>query len=190
MTHFYNGSTHRSYWFKPDNNPLSHLCYVAVSVWYAPGNAIIAKIPTHYLPRRYVTWLPKLQENSKYWFKNSCSKPLHVHKQLLIASCFWNCFTMFNCFTDGNICLGFIGRQSSILISWHSTVPCLMFMFLQCHFKKPQTQLLTVGRKKMHIIEPHRTAFREIHRPLKQWLISVQMCCERSSFLTLTQRQK
>ena len=119
MPHFHNGSTHRSYWFKPDNNPLSHLCYVAVSAWYAPGNAIIAKIPIHYLPRRYVTWLPKLQENSKCWFEKNYSKPLHIHKQLLIASCFWKCLTHI---TDGNIYLDFIGSQPSIPVSWHSAV--------------------------------------------------------------------
>lgn len=194
MAHFLNCSTHRSYWFKPDNNLLSYLCCVAVSAWYAPGNAIIAKIPTHYLPRRYVTWLPKLQGNSKYIFEKKCSKWLHIHKQFLIASCFWNYFTHF---TDGKICLGFIGSLSSILVSWHSTVSCLTFMCLQCHFIKSRAPLLTVSRKIMHLqyclswntqaSEAGTGSYSSLY-----WQVLVQMCYERSSFVTcsLTKRQK
>lgn len=56
---------------------------------------------------------------------------------------------VFTHFTYGNICLGFLGSQSSIRIS---AVPCLMLMSLQCHFKKSQDQLLTVGRKTTHLM--------------------------------------
>lgn len=44
--------------------------------------------------------------------------------QLLIAPRFLNGFASL---TDGNICLGFAGRQSSVLTSWHLAAPCWYF---------------------------------------------------------------
>ena len=153
--------------------------------WHAPGNAIIAKILTLYLPRGYVTCLPKQQANSEDW--------------LWIVACSYktvNCIifpTLFHQFYWWKYLFRFYGQ--SVVDSYFLTfVSSLLNVYVSSVSLQKVSDSVTSSESGKNA--PHNTTFRENHKPAKkhwyQFIFAVRMCYERNSFLSfsLTQREK